>query len=213
MGVAVRVLTPVASVLVLRTYWGNDCPRSFGGDSVGCHNAHSPPVARVEVPFDYDLAERHPKAADWPDHQFPTHCDDCGAPVPWILKLHERQVFRLNVYRAPDGTEILGESRTPGDMWPAPCWREKHGISCCWDNCTGTHWVVRCPGGMQWDTDSRASNCTRKDDRTHRCWVLQRNPDGSPHTSSKGGDTCGAGAGSIQTHNWHGWLRAGQLVE
>jgi hypothetical protein len=75
----------------------------------------------------------------------------------------------------------------------------------------GRSLIVRCPGGQDWMIDSRASNCTRKDDNKHFCWVRRGKPeDGTLHVD-KNGDTCSAGAGSIQTANWHGFLHNGLL--
>lgn len=56
----------------------------------------------------------------------------------------------------------------------------------------------------------RASNCDMKTEHTHRCWVRQ----GKPPTVAvgKGGHTCGAGAGSILSGNYHGFLRNGRFT-
>lgn len=56
-----------------------------------------------------------------------------------------------------------------------------------------------CPDGHHWYIDNRASNCTKKDDDVHRCWVRHGRPeDGTLHVD-KSGNTCAAGAGSIDT--------------
>jgi len=62
--------------------------------------------------------------------------------------------------------------------------------------------------------DGPANNCTRKDDpgqKHHHCWVRHGVPPSI--TVDKNGPTCEAGAGSILTKNWHGFLRNGMLVE
>lgn len=64
----------------------------------------------------------------------------------------------------------------------------------------------------QWYIDSRANNCTMKDDWTHRCWV-RHGTVGDPLTIDKNGKTCAAGAGSIQNAGWHGFLHDGWLHE
>jgi hypothetical protein len=79
-----------------------------------------------------------------------------------------------------------------------------------WDNQFEPPLMVKTPGG-HWDLDSRASNCTRKDDKTHRCWC--RHGVAPNITVDKQGDTCAAGAGSIQCGNYHGFLRDGYLVD
>jgi hypothetical protein len=99
----------------------------------------------------------------------------------------------------------------PGAMWPVQhkpgeCWAH-------WTNCSGTHIEVILPDGGSWDIDSRASNCTLKDDGEHRCWIKHGN---LPFlTVDKAGTTCRAGAGSIISNgekHWHGFLRNGELV-
>ena len=68
-----------------------------------------------------------------------------------------------------------------------------------------------CPDGSIWHIDGRASNCTDPHEWTHRCWV--RHGEAPQLTVDKNGHTCQAGAGSIQTARWHGFLRGGELVE
>jgi hypothetical protein len=69
------------------------------------------------------------------------------------------------------------------------------------------HLTAVTPDGHWWDIDGRANNCTMKSDKRHRCWVRHGEP---PHiTVDKAGLTCAAGAGSIQTPSWHGFLSNG----
>lgn len=68
---------------------------------------------------------------------------------------------------------------------------------------------VLTPGGA-WIIDSRCSNCDRKDDNTHHCWV--RHGVAPMITVDKIGNTCAAGAGSIICGDYHGFLRNGELV-
>lgn len=71
--------------------------------------------------------------------------------------------------------------------------------------------TVVCPDGHHWFIDGRASNCTMKGDDMHRCWVRHGRPeDGTLHVD-KNGNTCAAGAGSIDTGKWHGFLHNGEL--
>lgn len=82
----------------------------------------------------------------------------------------------------------------------------------CWTNCSGRHLHVIVPDGTDWDIDSRAGNCTLKEDRIHRCWVRTGDPElGEPVTVGKGGLTCDAGGGSILTRSYHGFLTGGEL--
>lgn len=71
--------------------------------------------------------------------------------------------------------------------------------------------VCKMPGDHHWYIDGRCSNCTRKEDRQHRCWI-RHGTVGQPLTIDKSGNTCSAGAGSIQVPGWHGFLRNGVLV-
>lgn len=93
----------------------------------------------------------------------------------------------------------------PGDLFFEPC--NLHSPCFHWDNCDGMHLHAILPTGEEWDIDSRANNCALKDERTHRCWVREGVP--PDVTAGKGGHTCAAGAGSIQTARYHGFLRGG----
>jgi hypothetical protein len=73
------------------------------------------------------------------------------------------------------------------------------------------HLMVVCPDGHMWNIDSRCSNCGSPEDKLHHCWV--RHGDVPNITVDKNGVTCSAGGGSIQTPDWHGFLRNGQLVD
>lgn len=67
------------------------------------------------------------------------------------------------------------------------------------------------PDGHVWGIDGRANNCTLPDDKEHRCWVRHGRPeDGTLHVD-KAGLTCAAGAGSIATSKYHGFLHHGVL--
>lgn len=69
------------------------------------------------------------------------------------------------------------------------------------------------PDNHHWIIDSRCNNCGSPDDDQHWCWCRHGSPeDGSLHVD-KNGLTCSAGAGSIQSGNWHGYLHNGQLEQ
>lgn len=95
----------------------------------------------------------------------------------------------------------------PGAMWHI-VWYPRNAF---WDNEAEAPLTVICPNGHEWIIDSRASNCTMKEDRQHRCWVRHGIP--PMITVDKNGFTCSAGAGSIQAGDWHGFLRNGELVQ
>ncbi len=127
-------------------------------------------------------------------------CSDCGEAQK------VEAMGRNAVYDTSDGDPH------PGDMYWMPDHRNAQGVVEChyWDNCEGEHLHVVLPNGHHWDVDSRASNCTRKEDRAHRCWIRSGEP---PRvTAGKSGNTCSAGAGSILSGNYHGFLRDGMLT-
>lgn len=103
---------------------------------------------------------------------------------------------------------------------PGAIWFAEHDDTWCysgWTNCDGKHLMVCLPNKRHWDVDSRASNCTLKDEGKHRCWVRHGTPP-VIHVD-KNGITCRAGAGSIQSYGapsagipaWHGFLTNGFL--
>lgn len=205
----------------LRIYWDtlrvgadgvslhlNTCPRSYGGEAAGTHNAYAPLGDHVGP----DQWGSFGQAGDYTADRWPTGCAHCGAPVPtdarddygrgllpgtegawWV-----RQVFEQRLYDAPGGVPAPGDIFYREHADPTRCWD--------WDNCTGPHLIVVCPNGREWDVDSRASNCDMREERTHRCWVRHGSPeDGNVHVD-KNGRTCGAGAGSILAGSYHGHL-------
>lgn len=100
----------------------------------------------------------------------------------------------------------------PGAMFSA-IWQPKNWD---WTNETEPHLNVVTPDGRTWDIDSRCSNCTLPEDKTHRCWVRHGEP---PFiTVDKNGLTCQAGGGSIDMTQggtrpgFHGFLRAGEFT-
>lgn len=104
---------------------------------------------------------------------------------------------------------------TSGDLEPGNLyWDDSLPENYYWDNHKGPHLMAILPNSMPWNIDSRASNCTMKEDRTHRCWVRKGNPP-DVHVD-KDGHTCQAGAGSIWMNQgtpeeWHGYLHHGQF--
>ena len=79
-----------------------------------------------------------------------------------------------------------------------------------WTGPDGNSLHIKTPGGI-WNIDSRASNCGRPEDDTHKCWVRHGEPP-NLHVD-KNGDTCNAGAGSIAIGEYHGFLHNGYLTD
>ena len=119
-------------------------------------------------------------------------------PLTLGIPLTVRDYFRVRGLREP-GESCYG------------VWIHKNTKCPYWDNCDGRHVLVVCPDDEIIDLSCRASNCDRLEDRTHRCWCIHGTlPD---ITVDKDGDSCGSGAGSIQTGGWHGFIRHGRLLE
>jgi hypothetical protein len=113
------------------------------------------------------------------------------------------QVFERALYSTPTGELITLDEAAIGACWDA-WWYKRKGPD-------GRALVVKCPDGYEWAVDQRCRACTLPTESHHHCWVRHGSPeDGSLHID-KDGLTCGAGAGSIMTGKWHGYLDHGLL--
>jgi hypothetical protein len=171
--------------------------------SITKHTYHNAEVFvdRIEMsedrtlPRDSDLPEDHPA--------WPTHCA-CGH----AFVKEDRQTFIDTVYRRIDtGEEMTLRDAKPGAIWNAFWWPNPGTRD-------GLYLVARCPNGSDWMIDSRASNCTMPDDDTHKCWIRRGPPscltvEKAITIGSSASTTCGAGAGSIQVGDYHGFLTGG----
>lgn len=136
--------------------------------------------------------------------EWPKCCARCGTVFsdndPW-------QVFYLDVWQRSDTGELITLRDAPaGAIWNAH-WM-LHGKEEAGD---GQYLVVKLPNGNDWAIDSRANNCTMPTDDVHQCWV--RHGEAPEIHVDKNGQTCAAGAGSILSGNYHGFLHHGWLVE
>lgn len=151
------------------------------------------------------------------DPRWPQHCAACGKAFD---RAAEYQVLTRQIYlNAAHNIRCTLEEAPPGACWDA-WWvsdradrkeDRRPGVGTMLGD-DGRSLVVRCPDGQDWMIDSRASNCTMKDDVLHHCWIRHGSPEAGDLHVDKNGNTCAAGAGSIQTANWHGFLRNGELV-
>lgn len=115
------------------------------------------------------------------------------------------QIFTDRLMRRSDTGEEIGlRDAGPGAMYDAHWYPEDM------QGADGLVLMVILPDGHAWCVDGQASNCTRPGDKTHRCWC--RHGTVPLITVDKNGETCAAGAGSIQTEKWHGFLRNGVLA-
>lgn len=200
--VKVRHIQEIGTRAWLRVYWGGSdvgdpCPGGYGYHNAKIHLCDS---AKLN---DWDLSG---KPEDYPDERWPTLCETCGTPVPAGAT---REVFHKRLYNTASGQPEAGD--TYWAQWQHDPELKKY--YCPWDNCNDPrgHLIVVLPNGHEWDIDSRASNCTMKEERTHRCWVRHGEPP-NVHVD-KGGHTCAAGAGSIVSGDYHGFLHNGKLIK
>lgn len=130
------------------------------------------------------------------DARWPKYCA-CGYE---FAKDDAWQVNRRALHtRSDGGPETTLLDAPPGAMWDAH-WMTRKGPD-------GRSLVAKLPNGDEWMIDGRASNCTMPEDKEHRCWVRHGEPPNL--TVDKNGNTCKAGAGSIGSGNYHGFLQGG----
>ncbi len=188
---ACRFIQEVGTRATHRVYWTGEC------GTRGYHNGETP-IGDSPVPRDWTFGAK----SEFADKPIPSKCDECGTPAPAGAN---KQVFYRRLYDTETGYP------TPGDMYFEICLDSPSSTKCYyWDNCPGKHLIVVTPDNHHWNVDSRARNCTIPEDRIHRCWIAHGEPPNV--TVDKNGPTCSAGAGSIQTASWHGFLRNGHLV-
>ncbi len=120
-----RLIKEIGTRYWLRIYWGDDCPNCGGHGGKGCHNAmkHIGDVPEIAA------WNRKGKVSDYPAEQWPTNCEDCGAPVPKGVPSEAYdsnggpnwQVFSKRLYNTASGKP------EPGDLFYADWhhrWRE-----------------------------------------------------------------------------------------
>lgn len=137
------------------------------------------------------------------DPRWPDRCEACGKP---FLLEDNWQVFTEELYRAEDGREWGVHDLPHGAMYDA---KWLHDVER-YVGPDGRALICVVPNHHPWMIDGQATNCTRPGE-PHKCWIRHGEP--PLLTVDKAGDTCSAGAGSIQTKEWHGFLRGGVLVE
>lgn len=140
------------------------------------------------------------------DPRWPTHCA-CGEA---FADSDEWQANQDLIYRRPDTGEVrpLREwQKVPGAMWDCSWW-----MPASWRGHDGRALTVICPNGSQWHIDGQATNCTLPDDREHRCWLRTGEPPRITVGKNGPGRTCGAGGGSIQAGDYHGFLVDGRFT-
>ena len=141
-----------------------------------------------------------------------TKCDHCDYEFS-----HRRDPFQVTqdlIYTRLDTGEMVTLRDAPvGAMWYCD-WMCSEGSNR-WRGPDGHSLCVRIPGDgghYDWMVDGRCNNCTMPGDDVHRCWVRTGEPPNITVGKGSKGQSCAAGAGSIQVPGWHGFLRNGMLV-
>lgn len=175
------------------------------GDSACPHGYHDASVLIGEFPTSREVVP----APSHDDPRWPTRCDHCAYE---FAENDEWEVFVESIYEG-GGQRFALRNAPPGAAWDANWHDSKPGIqNMCGPD--GVRLVVVCPDGHQWMVDSRANNCTLPNDNDHYCWIRHGDPR-HPETltvDKSGGRTCAAGAGSILTPGYHGFLSNGQFT-
>jgi hypothetical protein len=176
----------------------------------GC-DASSPDLATVPLVHDEEGNRQIPVfEIDHDDPRWPQACEHCGEPFAhdeeW--QINGDPIMRVTAV-VPGAALEVGDVATLGDCPPGMIWEAKWLRH--WQvGFDGRGFICRLPDGHDWQIDGEATNCTRKGDKTHRCWIREGEP---PFLNgSKNGETCSAGAGSIQSPGYHGFLQHGVLT-
>lgn len=181
-------------ILLRRFVWSD---KSSHCTHMGYHNATVPIGNKLlSEGVGNTIGDDHPHD----DKRWPIKCS-CGYK---FKESDQWQHLKKRTYYCSDTKEHMTlQNAPPGAMWYAD-WLPYEGPD-------GRSLVVRIPPNHDWVIDGMAKNCTKKEDKLHRCWVRHGAPPNI--TVDKLGNTCAAGAGSISTHDWHGFLRNGYLEE
>ncbi len=203
MGIKCFLTEPTNTVRrYLRRYsLGANCA---AGDGLGYHNA-SMPFEDVDRPIDAPSVDR-PFMEDIDPAIWPIKCDRCD----YIFSPEdEKQINEDRLYVRPDTGETFRlQDAPPGAIYRAD-WMEDLPA---WRGPDGRCLVVVLPNGHPWMIDGLANNCTDREDFMeggHKCWV--REGEAPLLTVGKRGKTCAAGAGSILSGDYHGFLTNGEF--
>lgn len=201
-----------------------------GGDDKKCplHGYHDVSILigeREEKKTPEGYIESIPVEEYQDDPRWPVKCE-CGYEFNIQDDADKFQVFNDSIYRRRDTGEEFGFRKAPpGAIWNA-WWLPE-----AWAGPDGLRLVAKTPDGHDWMIDGRASNCTEKCGNcgrpyhehrekicdgfkrtdNHKCWTRNTNLD-CLDVGKGYGPTCAAGAGSILTGEWHGFLRNGFFV-
>jgi hypothetical protein len=190
-------------------YWLRRYSHGPGCNGSGYHNARGPVIAETEDDKTKKWLCTNPPVIPKEDPRWPKKCDRCEYV---FTEADPFQVFGEPLHKRGDTGEIMTWLEAPGGALRRAEWRERDdgAVEPGWTGADGQSWEVKLPDGVAWAIDGKCSNCTRPND-PHHCWVREGT---APHfTVGKGGNTCSAGAGSILSTGYHGFLRNGFLEE
>lgn len=219
MGVKTYWVEPTREIAVgLRRYTHGQT----GADVVwGCDTGHHDALiytGRAQATFnDKGYREMWRGAPPHDDPAWPRLCRRCdyafGPTDEWQgwseliyeHKLDDGTAREYVLHQSPHcSADAVGASTAPpGASWDAWWYRRKGPDGICM--------AVLLPNGHTWLVDSEASNCT-KPGEDHYCWIRTGDPKLGNVTAGKEGDTCAAGAGSIQSGDYHGFLVGGEFT-
>lgn len=122
------------------------------------------------------------------------------------------QLFGDTIYKRTDtGEEMTLREAPAGACWDAFWFTENRTPPSFFLGDDGRCLVIKTPAG-EWMPDSRAKNCTMRDDNTHKCWIRHGSPEGGDLHIDKNGHTCAAGGGSILIGSYHAFCHNGFLI-
>lgn len=191
--------------------WGLRRYRSSDGAGFTCDTGYHD--ALVYLGRAMAVGDNPADAVSRDDPRWPTTCSRCDY---WFTDVDVWQSWSERIWQTQDGVEfVLHRTAVPVELGistapPGACW-DAYWMPDVWRGPDGISLMVRLPNGHDWNVDSEASNCTRKDE-PHECWVRHGDPRDCHVTVDKNGNTCQAGGGSIQAGDFHGFLRDGVLV-
>jgi hypothetical protein len=171
----------------VKVFFCEKLPQGLATADYVCQAGHRQTIERGRMTYEEWSASEKPPAIE---------CSTCGAALR-AAGGGFAAIFR----RGDTGEEVGGRK----DLPPGACFEmdiDRKGPD-------GRYLVVILPDRNSWHIDSRASNCRRAKDYEGFCWVRTGKPeDGTLDVRSCG---CGAGAGSVRTPAYHGFLHRGFL--
>lgn len=200
MGIKVFWSEPIAFAResLRRFTWSDStkCPGSWGG-----HDAEIV-IGDLELLLDGHNGGGRGDDFNHADPRWPTKCEHCD----YAFGPSDQWQHNVTRYYQGGGQRFILRVAPIGAMWDATWYPDSFG-----KGADGIGLIVQTPGGS-WHVDGRASNCTKPDDKVHRCWCRHGDPrTGNVHVD-KNGNTCAAGAGSIAIGSYHGFLHNGELT-